>query len=268
MTPAHNTNALLLGTGEFNFSDGATTAVEAKLAGFRDFGNMTTFTLAPESTKVEHKGSYRGTKRTDRTRITEAKLVYQLKLDEWTLQNLLYIFYGDENEDADFTQEAIASTSADAIAASSDSPLLAGNWYDIEKSSVRVRHLTSVTVTSKVEGTDFIVDYNLGRIRFLANQTSSVTPTIVAPAIAVGSEKAMKAITPLTSAKRSGIGRLYVFDDDADNQIIMQHEDFGCDISLTGNVDGGSDNFTEFTLEVLVTDPVGTVLSREKASGY
>ena len=50
MIPAkHNLKAILVGTGEFCFCPGATSAADAKLKGFRDFGNIVAFTPETEN---------------------------------------------------------------------------------------------------------------------------------------------------------------------------------------------------------------------------
>ena len=134
--PSHNLDALLIGTGEFSFSDGAESVADTDLLGFKDYGNITAFQLQAEVSKLEHKGSYRGTLRKDRSIVTEQGVSYLLKCDEWDLRNLLILFGGEETDG--FVQTAVTPTSAQTTAAwafSADDPAIIGNWYDIKQPS-------------------------------------------------------------------------------------------------------------------------------------
>ena len=60
-TPAHNLTALLLGTAEFSFAEGALSAADGRAKGYVDFGNVVAFTIQPEIEKVELEGLKPGT---------------------------------------------------------------------------------------------------------------------------------------------------------------------------------------------------------------
>jgi hypothetical protein len=136
--------------------------------------------------------------------------------------------------------------------------------YDVlDINGARVRDLTAVTFASKAEGVDFEVDYKLGRVRFLTSQTASVTPSITAAAIASGDANSLYGLTPLSQNVFQGIGRLVVFDENRRNQIALAHEDFGCEVEIDGGADVKTDDYSDLSLMVSVTNPLGKHYIRE-----
>ena len=258
----NNLNAILVGTGEFSFCDGATTVAQASAKGFLDFGNITAFGLTSATDKQEHEGSYRGLKTIDKTFVTKTQIGYKLTCDEWEANKLQFLFFGTRGDAT--TQAALEADDADPLAFSVQNPAAVELWYDLRIDGKRVRNLTTVTIAAKVEGTDFVVDKLLGRVKFLTAQTAALTPALTAPAIAVGDAHSFHTITPLTNARRSGIGRLVCFDDSDTNRVIFEHDGFSCDVfleSAPGSVDGKK--AADFSLQVQVTTLPGTVFSRE-----
>lgn len=245
----HNISAHLIGTGEFAFAEGATSAAAAQLIGYQDFGNITAFDLKTEIAKVEHKGSYRGIRRIDRTGVKDTKLGYQIKCDEVSAQNARINLYGSLG--ANYTQVVRTAAAADAIA----SPII-GRWYDLLIGGVRVRKLTVVSCSAGVEDTDYVVDYELGRIRSLT-ATGFGTATLTAPAITVTSANTMKTVTPLATTVRRGMARLTVWNDDG--SLAIDHEDFYCELFPEGNPGLVGEKETELSFEVNVLSPVGTI---------
>lgn len=259
--PAHNTTAHMLGTGEFSFCEGSgLTAATAAAKGYVDFGNVKVFAVMPESEMKEHIGAYRGTLRRDRIDKRVLKLAYRLTCDEWDLRKLLFLFYGEEA--TAFTQSALAADDGQALDFSSTSSV-AGRWYDLfDTNGKRVRKLTAVTIATLTEGTDFEVDLVLGRIKFLTEQSASLTPVLTAEEITASDAGYMEALTPLQLGQRRGFGRIVCFDENADEGVVFDHHDFGCDVSVEGqpNVDG--QEYSTFDIMVTVTDPVGTLWNR------
>lgn len=260
MDPLHNTTALLIGTGEFSFSEGAISVADAQKRGFLDFGNIVAFTPEAAVTKEEHMGSYRGTRRADRTVITENGFSYKLRCDEWNRKNL-ELLYGASSTTG-HTQTAKSAVDGTVLGFTAV-PAKIGYWYDIlAADGSRVFDLTAVTITTKVEGTDFEVDYKMGRIRFLTAQAADLTPTITAPAIVAGAAGSFLGLTPLADPVKKGFGRLYVFDQESTNKVVYQHVDFSCEVSLdsASEIDGTA--FTDITLDVRITGTVGKLLVR------
>ena len=255
----HDLDALIFGTGEFSFAPGATSATTAKQIGYTDFGNIESVSISPSVTKVEHKGSYRGIKRTDRTVVSDSKLEYKIKCDELSRDKFLYALLGTEG--TNHSQTALTGV-AGAELDFETTPAVPNRWYDLYSTTGgRVRNLTALTITGKVENTDYFVDYNLGRVRFAVAESTAVTPMITAPAITA--DAGMKAIKPSTQSIQKGYGRLTLFDDANTNKVVYDHVDFSCEVSFDSMGDMDGSNFGEITLVILVTDDAGTVYTAQ-----
>lgn len=261
MDPLHNLTALLIGTGEFTFSEGATSAADAQSRGWLDFGNIVAFTPEAALTKEEHMGSYRGVRRADKTIITENGFSWKLRCDEWNRKNLEILFSGSSATAHTQLIQTAASGQAfafDVVAAK------IGYWYDLKTAAgLRLFDITTVTIATKVEGTDFEIDEKLGRIRFLTAQAAALTPVITAPAIVAGASASFRGITPLQDPVKQGYGRLYLYDQDDTNKLVLAHLDFSCEVTMdsASEIDGTS--FTDMTLDVKIGSEVGVVYLRE-----
>lgn len=261
MDPLHNIDALLIGTGEFKFSEGAISAADAQARGWLDFGNIVAFTPEPATTKEEHQGSYRGVRRADKTVVTENALSYKLRVDEFNKKNV-QILYG-ASASAGFTQTALSAASGKVLGFTAV-PAKIGYWYDLLKSDgSRVFDLTAVTIAAKVEGVDFQVDYKLGGIMFLTAQAADLTPVLTAPAIIAGAAGSFMGLTPMADPVKQGYGRLIIFDQNDDNKVVLQHIDFACELTLdsANEIDGTA--FTDITLDAKVGADVGKVWLRD-----
>ncbi len=344
VNPSHNLDALLIGTAEFSFAEDATTVAEAKTIGFRDFGNIKAFTPNTDNQKQEHKGSYRGVRRTDKSVVTETNFNYVLKCDEWNLQLLKILFGGDDA--TGWTQAALTEAAADTLNFSSTSSDTT-KWYDLYSSGARLRWMdavlffaigsgvscvadatantltavshglsdgdrvaiggsvvpgglsstvayyvvnaasdtfkvsltsggsavditstgTSVTFSEAlVEGTNYEADLELGRVRFLTTVSAVLTPFVTVPVVGSTDEKRFKGITPMTNMTRRGIGRLVVYDQYDENQVVFDHVDFSCEIQLDSSGEVNGSDFSEISIKVTITDLPGTVLNRYKGS--
>lgn len=244
----HKTEALVIGTGEFSFALGAASVVAAQLIGWEDFNNVTTSTIQTKATTKEHKGSYRGIKRVDKTHATDTKVGYQLKFDEVDAKKVTLVMRGTRL--TNYTQVARAAVAADAIA----SPVIA-RWYDLMVNGNRVRELTAVTSAMGVEDVDYVVDYKLGRIRGLT-ATGFGALTLSAPQIIITGNKTFARITPMTTPISRGMGRLSIWNDDG--TLVLDHYDFYCEIFPSADPSVG-DNDVELTFDVNVLTPVGEV---------
>ena len=257
--PTHNLNSLILGTAEFSFAENALTAAAALAAGYLDFGNCVAAQITPELEKVEHFGSYRGKRRKDKTVSSSAKLMYQLRFDEWNHRVLPILFGADAG--TNFTQSAQSSASADTWAfATTNSGT--EKWYDVLVSGARIRKLTALTIATLTEGTDFVVDYLLGRVKFLVDQSSDRTATISASAITSSDADYFVGYEPLSNITREGFGRLTIYDQNDTNKVVIDHVDFSCEISVESNTEIDGQAINEVTLNVEITDTVGNILSR------
>jgi hypothetical protein len=260
LDPPHNLKALTIGTGEFSFSPGATSAANARARGYIDFGNVAALTPAVEPTKEEHFGSYRGVRRKDRVVVTENSLQYQLRCDEWNRQ-IIEILMGASTTTGH--TQAIQTAAAGEVLGFTATPAVIGRWYEIRTSAgLRLRTLTTVTITGKVEGTDFDLDLLLGRIRFKTAQAADLTPTITAPAITADTAASFLGLIPLADPVKSGYGRLVLYDQDDDNKVILDHQEFSCDVSVESVSEVDGTGFTDMTINVDVTDTPGVMFVR------
>ena len=259
--PAHNLVALLIGTGEFNFAEGAISAANARAIGFLDFGNIVAFTPSLDVNKQEHVGSYRGVRRIDKTIVTQNKFSYKLTCDEWNLENIRILFGADDA--AGHTQAALSAVVGETLGFTAVAAKI-GRWYDLRTSAgLRLRDITTATIATKVEGTDFVLDLKLARVKFLTTQAADLVPTITCPALAVTDEGAFFGLTPGQSPVKSGYGNLVLFDQHNPNKVVLQHENFSCDVSIDSASAIDGTGFTEISMEVLVTGDLGRVLVRE-----
>ena len=144
--------------------------------GFREVGNAPSFTFNVATELLEHASSQEGLKVIDLTAVLSQKITGGLTLDEISHDNLAMMFSG---ETATFSNAgAVAGVTAN----------VAGNllayqkavWYDLYQSTTgkpasnananRIYDIGAVTVrnlagsTTYVEGTDYEIDYKMGRI--------------------------------------------------------------------------------------------------------
>lgn len=248
---------LRIGTGEFFFSPGAATPAAAQAAGYIDFGNIVAFQPRTESQKNEHRGSYEGITRIDKTIESEQKLTYVLRADEWDEQKLLIAFKGTAG--TAFTQSAlVAADGSDLLFGTT--PAVIGRWYNLlDIAGAQARNLTAVTIATLTENTDFVVAHKEGMIRFLTAQSADLTPVLTAPAVVAGEDANLKLITPLSGSSKTGIGRLKAFDDNHGNKLVMDHVGFACEITADEIQEFDGSTFSQITLNVLVTDPIGSL---------
>lgn len=260
--PAHNLNALFIGTGEFDFSEGATSESDTAVKGFLNFGNIRAFTPNVEVTRQEHRGSYRGTLKKDKTIVTEQSITYQLRCDELNLVNLAVLFGADDG--TNFTQSSMSASSGTAIAFSGGTPSVSTKWYDLRNGSgARVRKLTTVTFSALTEGTDFVLDLLHGRVRFLTTRSSSVTPVLTGPAITSSDADFFNGLIPFGNMTREGIGCLRVYDQNDSNKVVFEHNYFGCEVTAESSGEFDGENFVEITLNVVIRGAVpGVLLTR------
>jgi hypothetical protein len=245
---AHNVNYLVIGTAEFSFCNGATSVAAAQAIGWDDFNNVSAATIQSKATTKEHKGSYRGVKRIDKTHASDVKAGYQLKFEEIDAKKLAIQFRGTRL--ANYTQVVRTAAAVDAIA----TPTI-GKWYDINIGGVRVREISAITASVGVEDTDWIADYKTGRIRSLT-ATGFGTLTATAPAILITSANTFARIQPLTTPIARGMGRLSVWNDDG--TLVLEHYDFYCEVFPTADPNV-NDADMELTFDVNTLTPVGEV---------
>ena len=248
-----NLAALNIGSGQFSLAIGAKTVAAAHLIGWVDFGNLASFSLKSKGTVKEHIGSYNGVRRVDKTAVTETRVGYEIKSDESSAQNMRFALYG--NPGSNLTQVIRAAAAADAITTP-----VKNLWYDLVIGGARVRELTVAAVVSSgptlVEDTDYVVDYKLGRIRFVTTPGTLTSITLTAPAIVATDPTSLKTITPNTTPIVRGMGRMVCYDDDG--SLVFDHHDFYCEVYPTGDPTFDGSKETEITCNINILTPVGT----------
>ena len=142
---------------------------------------------------------------------------------------------------------------------------MVNRWYELKVAAARVRFLSAVTFAGKVEGTDFIVDYELGLIRFTSAWLPAVNTVFVvtAPAIDSAHAKAMKGLRPMQNQIWRGYGRLYVYDQNRANRLVMSHEDFSFTLTVGKNFGVKHDGQSEASIKLMVAADEGVILHRD-----
>jgi hypothetical protein len=239
----HDTKRHLLGTGVFRFSEGVSSTAAALAAGYRDFGNITAFSVQPKTDIKEHRGSYRGSKRIDKTRNLLTDVMYQLQGDEVSAEKMKLFLFGDLG--AKYTQTAKTAVAVDALT----SPVK-GKWYPLLINGARVRKATIVALTTTpavVENVDYIIDYETVSIFWLTTPPGTITSiAITAPAILATDPTSFDQITLHTKPLRRGMCELMIFDKDeatGADRLAYHHPDFLGEIWPEGNPNLATDDW-------------------------
>ncbi|HVY69678.1 MAG TPA: hypothetical protein VHH73_07090 [Verrucomicrobiae bacterium] len=169
-TYPHNLDALVLGTGEFYFSTGATSAAQAQSFGYRSVGNVNVLAPKPTIDKYDHEGSYRGKRIIDKTYAVKALLEYSVEADEMSRQNLVLALGG--NPTLEFTQPARTAANGDIITGQ------AKLWYDLQIGGVTVREVSAVTLLSPATGTAVTADASTDKITLASHNFTAGTRVV------------------------------------------------------------------------------------------
>lgn len=273
-----NLDALVLMTGEFRFSPGETTLAGAQQAGYIDFGNIVVVGIKPSADKLEHEGSYRGTKKVDKTVVIKAGLEYTLRCDEFDSKKLEIALMGTRGSVS--TQAAVA-VAEDAVPMDwnlSTEQGEIGRWYpvvgDTGSANVgkQIKNVLTLTLTASggvpptlTEDTDFVVDNMNGMFRLLntANAIAAcslaVTPAYTCAAIVAGNEASTREIVPLNDATKDGMAEIRLYSESHQTTPFYIHRDFRCQITMDSMNDVDGKTWTEMNFTVRVSEPEGTV---------
>lgn len=121
----------------------------------------------------------------------------------------------------------------------------------------KFRRITNCTFAGKTEGTDYELDLVLARVKWLTANSSSTTPVITCSAITASSSSGATRWTPMAQPVKSGFGRLVLYDTKTSDQVVIDHQDFSCDISIDSVTDIDGEAFVEATMTVSVTETEG-----------
>jgi len=180
----------LLGRGELYFSDDLDANGAPK--GFRHLGNTEALTVNVESEELEHFSTLLGLKTVDRSVVISQSMGVGFQLAEIDSDNLKLFLAGER------ASNAVVGASI-ATAAGDDNVVVAGldKWYDLYDvqnpsayppvpgdNAERVYKISAVSVldttkvTTYVEGTDYEVDYDMGRIKPLSTGSIGATDAL------------------------------------------------------------------------------------------
>jgi hypothetical protein len=263
----HNIRSMVIGcVASFSFAEGATSAAVAGGVSypFRDFGNLSVVDFDPKVETQPRTVCIPGVGRREiGNQPVLSSLSYKLKSNEADPLKLGYAFNASISGDLVVAAlSAVAGQPFDFTVA----PAIIGRWYQLRTvAGVAVRNVTVVTIPTLVLGTDFVIEGTTGRIRFLTVQAASRTPTITTTAITADpSNSAMTVLNPMQVPIRRGFGRLIITDTDANNNVVIDHVDFNCEIIMEGSGLNSQDGKSgaEVSIKVTVQDVTGTMYVR------
>lgn len=167
----HNTDDYSLGRGKVYFAELDSDDLPK---GYRDLGNATEFMISVEKEELDHYSSREGLKKVDKQVVVSQKVSLSLTLDEINFENLAMFFSGASASRDNEGDTGVTGSSNVTV-------VTQGRWYDLydesggassstEPQGNRIYDIGDVTISpaaggsAMVEGTDFTVDKELGRI--------------------------------------------------------------------------------------------------------
>jgi hypothetical protein len=261
----NHTRAEIQGTLRLLLSLDAAFKAAAIVAGFEEFGGLTGCELKGEAKTEPNLKPIFGVMRQVGQTPGLLTMGYELTTNEIAdARKLKYFLSAAAGQD--LAQAAIVAGAADAIVFTNQVPAVLNRWYDILKTSARVRFLSAFAAAGLVEGTDFVVDYEQGQVRFIKAATlpvANVTPTISAPAIDATHAKAMKGLLPLRNQIWTGYARLIAYDQNRANRVVYEHNDFSFTLTMGKNFGIKHDKQSEASITLMVAADEGTILHRD-----
>ncbi|WP_221029900.1 hypothetical protein [Actomonas aquatica] len=253
----HHTRAEIQGTSWLAGNIGALTKADAIAGGLQDMGNFLGIEIKGETEKEPILKALRG-------RVTKSghtggmiSLGYEFTTREFAdARKFKFALMGSETDP--FTQAALAGVDSTALAFTAQVPSKAGYWYPLFYQGTHVHALTSVTIAGKEEGVDFEVDLKMGLIRFIVAQTANVTCVLTGPAIDAAHKEYLIGVQPRDRVVYSGYWSVAAFDQDPNNNLVMRHEFFSGDLTVTQwpKVDHTGQSELKFQIDITHDNPV------------
>lgn len=253
----HHQRAELQGTVELLFSEDATSVADSFLRGYLNIGNFLGTELKPDPKRQVRKSASRGI--VFERGSTGAEVSFGMELTTNEVADIrkaqLALMAADA---APFTQAAIANGAADNLAFTADMPAKLNYDYPLSKNGVLLRHLSAAVLTFDgdplVEGTDYLLDKELGQVRFI-NQANlpndTVTVAVTVPEIDASHDKYMYGVTPLTKPVRRGYARFINWDTDVSNKIVQEMEPRPIELYTSGGYSITGDKQSEFKITAM-----------------
>lgn len=264
----HHTRAELQGTTQWFFSENATSAAAAILAGYLDMGNFLGFELKSDPKRTPTKSAARGVVFESGSTGAEVSLGIELQTKEVAdMRKAKLALMGADA--APFTQAAIDNAAVDALAFTADMPAKLNRDYPLTNNGVLLRHLTAaviqVGVTVLVEGTDYLLDKELAQVRFIKTATlpaAAVTVKVTAPLVDATSEKYMEGVTPMAQPVRRGYARFLIWDSNVGSRLVMDVEPRPVEIYTSGGWTVNAENQSEHKITAMFTSLAERALVR------
>ncbi len=264
-TNLNHTRAEIQGTLRLLLALDAASRAAAAAAGFEEFSDLIGSELQGES-KTEPvlkpiNGVMRQTDETPGLLTLGYELTTRAIADARKLKYFLSAGAGQ-----DLAQAAVNAANADALVFTGPAPAVLNRWYDIKSAGNRVRFLSAFAIAGKVEGVDFIVDYENGQVRFpnpAYLPAVNVVPVITAPAIDANHAKFMRGLRPMQNQIWRGYARLYAYDQNRGNRLVLAHEDFSFTLTLGKNFGVKHDGQSEGSIKLMIAADEGTILHRD-----
>ena len=256
----HHTRAELQGTVEFLFSEGSASIADIRLNGALNLGNFLGSELKADPKRTPALKARRGIVFEGGS--TGAGVSLGLELTTKEVADYRKAVHALMASDATpFTQAAIATAAVDTLAFTAQVPAKLNADYPLTKEGAQLRFITTVTLAlagggALAEGTDFLVDKELGLIRFInaANlPANTVTPTVTSPLIDASHDKYMLGVTPMTKPVRRGLGRFLNWDSDEKNRLVQEMEWRPIELYTSGGYSVSHDNQSEQKLTCMFT---------------
>lgn len=168
----------LLGRGELFFADSLD--ADGRPKSFRTLGHAEAFTVTVEAETLEHFSKLSGLSVKDREVVLQQSMNLACQLTEIDVDNLALFLSGETSDTVEAGSSILTAANDDNVIVDADG---LGKWYDLfdvqapsaypplpADSAERTYRVSAVTVndttkaTQYVEGTDYDVDYELGRI--------------------------------------------------------------------------------------------------------
>lgn len=148
--------------------------------GGRFLGNAPSVVLTMAVETLKHFASFTGLKVADKEVTLSQEVGVKLTLDEWNFENLSSFFSGETASYDNSAATALITGVANLKVYEQ------GRWYDIYKgtagipttdpSGARLYDIGVVTIATKTEGVDFLIDHDFGRIFII--QGGAITGTV------------------------------------------------------------------------------------------
>lgn len=254
----HHTRAELQGTVEFLFSEDAISVADARLRGYLNLGNFLGTEIKSDPKRTPVMKAVRGIVIEGGSTGAGVSLGLELATKEVAdYRKALHALMASEA--TPFTQAAIANAAIDTLLFTAQLPAKLNYDYPLTSGGIQVRHLSAVTLALTagavpVLGTDYLVDLELGLIRFIKAATlpaNTITPTVTAPAIDADHAKYMLGVTPMQKPVRRGYARFINFDSDSANRIVQEMEPRPIELYTSGGYSVSHENQSEQKLTAM-----------------